>query len=74
MEQVKSLNCTWRKGEDEEATTETEKSDDNNLLSTHFIHVKRKNEPKHTPLVDLTDPSFCKRKTQFKVQKIDPAT
>eukprot|EP00957_Ditylum_brightwellii_P186354 14188843-Ditylum_brightwellii.AAC.1 len=45
--------------EDEEATMEMEICDDKNLLSTNFIHVKKKNEPK---------------KTQFKVQKIDPAT
>eukprot|EP00957_Ditylum_brightwellii_P079898 6077103-Ditylum_brightwellii.AAC.1 len=63
-----------KEGEDEEATTEMENSDDENLLSTSFIHIKRKNEPNYTPLVDINDPSFCKRKTQFKVQKIDPAT
>eukprot|EP00957_Ditylum_brightwellii_P010286 777530-Ditylum_brightwellii.AAC.1 len=31
--------------EEEEATAETGNSDDENLLSTNFIHVKRKNEP-----------------------------
>eukprot|EP00957_Ditylum_brightwellii_P206573 15349048-Ditylum_brightwellii.AAC.1 len=56
-----------KEGEEEEATTETENYDKDNLLSTNFIHVKRKKEPKYNLLVDLTDPSFCTRKTQFKV-------
>eukprot|EP00957_Ditylum_brightwellii_P103868 7912570-Ditylum_brightwellii.AAC.1 len=68
------LDVEEAEGSEEEESTETENLDDDNILSTNFIHVKRKNEPKYALLVDITDPSFCARKTQFKAQKMDPAT